>query len=304
MQALVKEGAQLRLQELPLPEVGSADVLIRVRAAGLCRTDLLVMQGRLAAASPLIPGHELAGEVADLGAEVQGFRLGDRVTVHPQIGCGRCGACQRRQPERCPEVKMLGVDLHGAFAEYLCVPAHAVWQLPADCDWLQGAYAEPLAAMLGIFRAGMTAQQRGWVLGQNRIAVMTRRLLGLEGFHAGLGRLDEVEPDSLDYLIETGLSAAELPQALACLRPGGVLIAKSRHLDALPLPWSLLVRKDLRIQGLYYGDFAEALALLERPADVRGRLFEGLLGERFALADWALFASPGPEVSKPFLVLG
>ena len=103
MRALVKEGSRLQLQELPVPLPAADEVLIRVRAAGLCRTDALVMAGQLPAANPLIPGHELAGEVAGYGPATRGWRLGEPVTVHPQIGCGTCGACAGRRPANpCP----------------------------------------------------------------------------------------------------------------------------------------------------------------------------------------------------------
>lgn len=296
MRALVKEGSRLQLQELPVPLPAADEVLIRVRAAGLCRTDALVMAGQLPAANPLIPGHELAGEVAGYGPATRGWRLGEPVTVHPQIGCGTCGACAGRRPEHCRNVRMLGVDLHGAFAEYVCVPAHAVWHLPAELDWRQGAYAEPLAAMLGVFRV-LEPGQRGTVLGDNRIAEMTRRLLSWKGFCLS-------EAGELDFLIESGLDSAALAAALERLRPGGQLIAKSRHLAALELPWSQLVRKDLRIQGLYYGDFAEAVALLAQPPAVRAGLFAGLIGPSFDLAHWPDFIAPGPESAKRFVVFG
>jgi D-arabinose 1-dehydrogenase-like Zn-dependent alcohol dehydrogenase len=303
VKALVKEGQELNLQELPLPEPGPGEILIRVRAAGLCRTDSLVMQGLLASGDPLIPGHELAGEITGLGTGVTGFQIGQRVTVHPQIGCGSCESCQQRRPEHCPEVAMLGVRRHGAFAEALCVPAHAVWKLPDSLSWFEGAYTEPVAAALGIFRAGIKPQQKGWVMGQNRIATLTARILERKGYAAGSGPLSQLDTNSLDYLVETGLDSSGLARALEVLRPGGVLIAKSRHLEALNLPWSTLVRKDIRIQGLYYGGFDEALAVLARSAAAQDQLLGDLIGLSYSLEQWQAFISPRPEASKPFLVM-
>lgn len=304
MKALVKEDSRLHLQEVPVPEPGRHEVLIRVRAAALCRTDQLVMSGRLPACDPLIPGHELSGQVAAVGEGVRDLHLDDPVTVHPLVGCGACGSCRQRRPEHCPEAAMIGVDRDGAFAEYLCAPARATWRLPADLGWKEAAYAEPLAAALGIFRSGLRPEQSGWVTGTSRIALLTTRLLQRMGFSTGMGALEEVAPNSLDYVVETGLHAQELDRVLEVLAPGGSLIAKSRHLGALPLAWSTLVRKDLRIQGLYYGGFAEALALLSQ-ADVDGLLAD-LVGPAYALDDWRVFVAADAddnERHKRFLVM-
>jgi len=199
---------------------------------------------------------------------------------------------------------MIGVDCHGAFAEYLCAPARAIWRLPEGLDWKEAAYAEPLAAALGIFRSGILPEEAGWVMGSSRIALVTARLLQRRGFDAGMGPLEDMEPNSLDYVVETALQAQELERVLEVLKPGGCLIAKSRHLGALPLPWGPLVRKDLRIQGFYYGDFAEALLLLSR-ADVHELLVD-LVGPAYTLAGWRAFVAPEENESerrKPFLVM-
>lgn len=296
VKALVKAGAAVGLQELPRPEPGRAEVLIRVRAAGLCRTDRLVMNGSLPARDPLIPGHELAGELAALGPDVNGWSLGDRVTVHPMLGCGACAACHALRPEHCPAVRTLGIDVDGAFAEYLRVPARALWRLPSTLGWREGAYAEPVAAALGVLRAEIRPGMRGAVAGQNRIAALTRSLLALRGYEPeAFG--PETLPESLDYLVESG--EAELEPLLAALRPGGLLIAKSRHLARQSLPWSLIVRKDLRIQGIYYGDFGEAIGLL---AEAGPALTGPLFGASYAIADWQRFIGPDDEQGKRFLV--
>lgn len=304
MKALVKEGSRLQLQDVSVPEPGPDEVLIRVRSAGLCRTDQLVMNGSLPARDPLIPGHELAGEIAAVGEDVRDLHRAEPVTVHPLVGCGACAACQRLRPEHCAEAAMIGVDYHGAFAEYLCAPARATWRLPEGLGWKEAAYAEPLAATLGIFRSGIQPKQAGWVMGSSRIALLTAGLLQRRGFAVGMGALEGVEPNSLDYVVETGLHVQEVDRVLEVLRPGGCLIAKSRHQGVLPLPWSRLVRKDLCIRGLYYGGFADALVLLSQ-ADVRELLVD-LMGPAYALADWRAFVSPQANESerrKPFLVM-
>lgn len=303
MKALVKDGDRLELQELPLPVPAADEVRIRVRAVGLCRSDLLVMQGKLPAISPLIPGHEFAGEIEALGRAVTGFETGQAVSAHPLIGCGNCPHCLARQPEHCHQTQMIGMQRQGAFVEYLCLPAHALWRLPDHLSWLQGAYSEPLAAAFGIFDSQLKPAQRGWVLGHNRISELSSRLLKWRGFSCGQGSLAAQPDNSLDFVVETGLEDLDFDQICRVLKPGGSLIAKSRHLDALPLPWSQLVRKDLRLEGHYYGPFAQVREFLQQPADMLGPLFEGLIGPSFRLEDWRDFIAAGGEHSKPFLVM-
>lgn len=298
MKALYKEQNHVRLAELALPELQPDEVCIAVQAAGLCRTDLLVMQARLPAIDPLIPGHELAGELCELGAAVQHLKVGQRVTVHPFIGCQHCSQCQQGHPEYCPQACMLGQYRHGAFAQYLVVPATACFALPPELPWLQGAYCEPVAAALGVFATGIQPGQQGLVTGDNRIAHLTRQLLKIKGFAVNAQPLTEQPASSLDFVIESGLNPTELTEAVRVLKPGGKLILKSRHLQPFDFPWSDWVYKGLQLQGMMYGSFEEALELL-----ASGQLeLQTLLGESFGLGDYQAFLEPSPESQKRFLL--
>ncbi|MGV3524859.1 MAG: zinc-dependent alcohol dehydrogenase [Candidatus Sericytochromatia bacterium] len=297
MHALFRSPERLILTSRPDPTPAPDEVVLRVHCAGLCRTDQLIMQGAIPLPYPLIPGHELAGEVVALGTAVQGWELNARATVHPLLGCGACAACQASQPEHCPTSTMLGLDRDGAFAEYLCVPARALWRLPEGMDWQRAAYTEPVAAALGLLKAEMTPQQRGWITGSGRITALSAQLARLHGLQVGTGSLDDVAPRSLDYVIETQLDADSLRQILGCLRPGGLLVLKSRHIPSLALPISEVVRHELRLQGLYYGSFARALELLSGSELEVKSLFGGVYG----LHDWAEFVAPASESRKRFL---
>ncbi len=303
MQALYKSAQELGLRELQQPQPGPDQVLIAVRAAGLCRTDILIMQGRLPAIDPLIPGHELAGEILVCGQDVTDLSIGDAVTVHPLLGCGTCTACCRQTPEHCPDVKMLGQDLHGAFAEYLCVPARACYRLPTGLDWRAGAYTEPVAAALGILKANLKSQDRVLIVGDNRIAHLTRQVLTLKGVQQ-IDCLAEADlapqvDNHWDWIIETGLNPKILDYSQRLLRPGGTLLLKSRHLQPMRFDFSAWVRKDLRLQGAFYGDFNEAVRLL---ANQQLEL-DSLLGRAYALADYSGFlADADNETRKRFLL--
>src|SRR5262249_3486123 len=151
--------------------------------AGLCWTDVQVALGELASADPITLGHEFAGEIDAVGREVNHLTPGARVAVRPVLGCRTCAVCQAGDEINCPDRTMLGVDHDGAFAEFVVVPARCAFVLPGSVAWPAAAYAEPVAAALAVFNAGIQPGQRGLVLGRNRFAVLLERLLRAHGFN-------------------------------------------------------------------------------------------------------------------------
>ena len=143
MRAMVFEGPgyPLRLVEVPIPEPGSGDVLIKVRACGVCRTDLHVVDGELAHPKlPLILGHEIVGTVVRVGSAVGTFRCGDRIGV-PWLGytCGTCRYCARGQENLCENALFTGYTRDGGYAEYTVADQRYCFALPASYDDLKAA---------------------------------------------------------------------------------------------------------------------------------------------------------------------
>ncbi|MFN7138018.1 MAG: alcohol dehydrogenase catalytic domain-containing protein [Limisphaerales bacterium] len=137
---LVRTGAPLELQELPVPTFGTGDVLIRVQAAGICHSDAHYRAG----VSPVEPlpltlGHEVAGFVEEVGSAVAGFKEGDRVCVHYTATCGHCRYCDRGTEQFCTTGKMIGKYRDGGFAEFISVPARSVFHLPPEIPFEVGA---------------------------------------------------------------------------------------------------------------------------------------------------------------------
>lgn len=129
MKALVlKEYKQFRVEDLPMPEYGHEDILIRVKACAICGSDVHGMDGSTGRRiPPIIMGHEASGIIEKVGANVKGFKPGDRVTFDSTVYCGDCYYCRRGEINLCNNRKVLGVScsdyrLHGAFAEYVAVP--------------------------------------------------------------------------------------------------------------------------------------------------------------------------------------
>lgn len=145
------------LTDLPLRnELPDGHVLIRVKASGLCHTDIDVLHGRYgSSAFPVVPGHEYAGEIEAIAADVENFQAGDRVAVDPNLPCGTCRSCRKGLTNLCKDLKAYGVTHDGGFAEYSVVRAdqiHAIGELAFD----RAALAEPLACTLnGLSAAGV-----------------------------------------------------------------------------------------------------------------------------------------------------
>jgi L-iditol 2-dehydrogenase len=274
MVALQRRGDTVALVELPVPHPAPDEVVVRVRAAGICRTDVAVARGELPSADPVVLGHELAGEVVAAG---DGHGLGQRVSADPW----RLGA-------------QLGVHADGAFAPYLRLHRSQLVPLDDHVDWTVGAYVEPVAAALGV----LDASPRGevLVLGSGRIAELTARVL--RAATDCTVRVATAAPtDSADVVIEARPAPGVLARALDIVRPRGTVVLKSRADVSLSLPLALAVRKRASLVAVGHGDFARAAALL-----ASGELpLEGLLGDSHPLAAWREAFARG-ESRKTFLL--
>ncbi|MDB6112254.1 MAG: Alcohol dehydrogenase GroES domain protein [Pedosphaera sp.] len=137
---LIKPGRPLELQEIPIPEPGPHDVLVRVKAAGICHSDAHYRAGKSRVHPlPLTLGHEVAGVVEQAGAEVRRFKPGDRVCVHYLTTCGDCAWCNEGSEQFCVSGEMIGKSRDGGYAEFNVVPARSVFSLPAEIPFAQGA---------------------------------------------------------------------------------------------------------------------------------------------------------------------
>ncbi len=137
---LTNVGAPLDAQEIPVPQIGPQDVLIRVRAAGICHSDAHYRAGVSPMKFlPITLGHEIAGEVERVGAEAGRFAKGDRVCVHYLATCGQCDFCRNGTGQFCTTVQMIGKDRDGGYAEFLAVPERSVFPLPNEIPFEEGA---------------------------------------------------------------------------------------------------------------------------------------------------------------------
>jgi L-iditol 2-dehydrogenase len=171
--------------EVPAPVPAEGEVLVRVKAAGICHSDVAAYQGKHTfRCPPVITGHELAGEIVTVGPAVSRLRSGDRVAVEPHVGCGRCIYCRSGDYHECPQKRFLGVgDWIGAFAEYILAMESMCHPMPEAMSYEEGAALEPCCVGLHAARlAKLQMGERVAILGVGAIGMMTllaARLAGL-----------------------------------------------------------------------------------------------------------------------------
>ncbi|MEX1020021.1 MAG: zinc-binding dehydrogenase [Litorilinea sp.] len=133
------------LLDVPMPDVRAGHVLIEVKAAGVCGTDIHIYHGEYTSHPPVIMGHEVAGLVAAIGEGVTNCEIGDRVTCETYFSvCNQCDYCRAGLPNLCLQRKSIGSGVHGGFTQYVLVPAHNIHHLPPNIDLVEGALSEPL----------------------------------------------------------------------------------------------------------------------------------------------------------------
>lgn len=325
MQAVVYDRAlELEVRDIPAPAAGPGEVTIEVTRAGFCGTDLHLHHGGFGAEFPLVPGHEGVGVVTGLGSGVDGFRVGQQVVVNPNAYCGRCACCRAGDLVRCQNLRAVGVNRDGMFAEQVCVPAGQVF----DADGLDpdtAVFAEPAScAMHGlerlrprpgstalVFGAGPTGTLLAQLMASGGVAhvtvadpaaakLATVRALGIDqtvpielvtddNAQEVTAALRDVSPtgEGYDVVVEATGSAAVGDLGLPLLRNGGTLLVYgvAREEARLSLSPYEIFRRELTVLGSF-AEMTSFAAALQALRTGRVRT-SGLITHRFALADYA-----------------
>jgi len=254
---LTAPGQALQLQELPKPRPAAGQLLLKVTACGICRTDLHVVDGELTEpALPLVPGHQIVGQVEALGPGVTGYSRGQRVGV-PWLGgsCGSCWYCRHDRENLCDAARYTGYQINGGFAEYTVADAAYCFELPERYDDLQAA---PLlcagligyrayrlveaAGTIGLYGFGaaahilaQVARHRGQRLyAFTRPGDVTAQAFALELGAAWAGDSQQAPPEALDGAIIFAPEGELVPLALAAVRKGGRVVCAGIHMSEIP----------------------------------------------------------------------
>jgi len=189
MNALVlTDYSKLELQQIPTPRPAPNEVLVRIAACGICGSDVHGYDGSSGRRiPPLVMGHEGAGTVAELGSDVSGWSVGDRVTFDSTIYCGQCAFCRTGQVNLCDARQVIGVSCadyrrNGAFADYVVVPARVLYRLPDTLPFAEAAMIEAVSVALhAVAVSSFTAGQSALVIGAGMIGTLIVQALRVAG---------------------------------------------------------------------------------------------------------------------------
>lgn len=184
MLAIVKDkkGPGFAIKEVEIPKPKDDEVLIKVKAVGICGTDIPIFKGIREVPIPLIPGHEFAGDIVEAGSKVRNFKVGDRVTPSIVISCGNCYYCRKGLETLCDNIIETGIHVNGAFAEYVTVPEKVLHRLPENMTYEQGASIDPIAsAYHPVKKASIGSEDTVVVFGPGPIGLYAIQIAKAEG---------------------------------------------------------------------------------------------------------------------------
>jgi len=282
MKALVIEKpGTARIQTVPVAPLGANDLRIRVKASGICGTDVHIFRGEYLGAYPVIPGHEFSGVVEEIGGKVRRFKVGDRVAVEPNISCDNCGACLNNRQNFCDNWSAVGVTLPGGMAEYTVVPEKAAFNIE-DLPFTAGAFVEPLSCVLhGVERTHIRLADKVLILGAGPIGILLLKVIQLQGAceitqvdlnetrlelakQNGAANvctsLEELKRDSYDVVVDASGATYLMEKALDFVRKGGTVL------------WFGVPKQNAQLELRAFPIFEKGLTLLSSYTSVRNSI--------------------------------
>lgn len=306
--------------DVPAPEIQPDEALIRVRACGICGTDLHIHEGEFLAEFPLIPGHEITGEIAAIGSAVQGLQVGDRVVADNTELCGHCFYCRRDQPLFCENFISHGCNVAGGLAEYVAIKAEKIFPI-RNLSWQEAVMVEPTAcAMHGMDVIALKPGSEVLLFGAGPTGIILAQLLRLNGaahltvaapsgpklemaarlaadeviavdredYSRHRRQLMSTHPHGFDCVVEATGSPRLCEEAIQYARLGGQVIVYGVYPEAARITWSPyeIFKRELTIKGSFAQThcFDRALLYLES-----GKVkVDGVVTQEFALQDYGL----------------
>jgi len=315
----VKEDAgAMEVKELPMPEPGPGEVLVRMKAAGICYSDVMILtnryKGRVPVPIPMIMGHEGAGVIAEVGEGVKHVKEGDKVGLNPLWGCGQCVNCLNGYPNMCMQWRHLGITCDGTFAEYRVVPDFVAYKLPVNISMMDAAFLEPISltvrtldhvkprlgdtvAIIGPGSIGMFHLQAFKSAGASMVIVIgldqdakrfeIAKKLGADHIVNG-SKEDAVKQvremtngAGVDIVVETANHPSTVPLAISLAAARGRVVLFGLYPEATLSPLTLL-RSGLTVMGdvaVLPGQFLRAIRWVE----YKKVLAEPMITQRFKL---------------------
>lgn len=295
-QVMTAPGA-IEFTDVPIPEPGENEVLIRIMRIGICGSDIHVYHGKHPFTSyPVTQGHEVSGEVVSFGKGVTGLKAGQKVTIEPQVYCGKCYPCTHGKYNLCEELKVMGFQTTGTASEYFAVDAGKVTPLPDSMSYDEGAMIEPLAVTVhaakrfpeisGANVAVIGAGPIGNLLAQSAKAMGAAKVMitDVSDFRLSLAKqcgvdcayntgtfsfndalLDAFGPDKADVIYDCAGNDITINQAIRCARKGSTIILVAVFADMANADLAVLNdhELDLNTTMMYrHDDYVDAIRLV------------------------------------------
>jgi threonine dehydrogenase-like Zn-dependent dehydrogenase len=298
--AVFEKPGVITIKQVPVPEIGDGQVLIKVKYTGICGTDWSIYTGKYSADKlPLIAGHEFSGVIERVGKDAVGLKAGDHVTADINMSCGHCFYCKQGQKLMCKDFHQLGIHVNGTYAEYVAADWETVHKLPDKLNFFEGAFIEPVSCVIHNVKAmnstigasvavigcglgiihGAVARLRGAapviVIGDNKKRLEIAKTMGAD-FTINVKEVTDVVAEvkkltngrGADYVVEAVGSTTTYEQAFRMVRDGGTVSAFgiTNEPDTMPLRTFDLVLHEKKVTGSCAGvgnDWPDAMALIE-----------------------------------------
>ncbi len=292
MKAAIFNGQDIFIKEIPIPELEDSQVLIRVKASGICGTDLAIVKGYLPTPTPLILGHEFAGEIVIVGEKVNHNWLGKRVTseINSNIDF-ECYYCQREIFTQCVSRKALGIDINGSFAEYIAVESYLLHEIPNNISFKEATFVEPLAtayqtfetmpledddkniAIFGLGKLGLLLTQVAIINGLELIVINgSDKKLSLANKYGANYLINRFEVKNItneikgltenlgaDIVVDTTGNPEALIDVVASCKTRGKIHIKSTHGLRTPINLTDIVVREITVYSSRCGPFDKAI---------------------------------------------
>lgn len=317
-QAVMTNPGTISFREVDIPEISEQEVLIKIMRIGVCGSDIHVYHGKHPYTKyPVVQGHEVSGEVVKIGANVKDLNIGDRVTIQPQVVCGKCLSCRSGNYHICDELKVMGFQTTGTASEFFVADAVKVLKLPSDMSFEEGAMVEPMAVavhalgrceknirgkkilVLGAGPIGNLVAQTAKGMGAEAVMITDlsdfRLDIAMEcgiDFCINTGRMDLTEsilkhfgPDKADLILECVGVNPTMTQAVTNARKGSDIIVVGVFEEKGSVDFGLVQDRELRMIGtLMYKepDYLKAIKLIGE-----GHInLKSLITNHFSFADY------------------
>ena len=315
-QVMTAPGA-IEFREVTVPQITEEQVLIKIMKIGVCGSDIHVYHGKHPFTSyPVTQGHEVSGEIVEIGKNVSGFTIGQKVTIQPQVVCGECYPCRHGKYNLCEKLKVMGFQTTGTASHFFAVDAAKVTALPEEMSFDEGAMIEPLAvAVHAVRRVGDVKEMRIAVLGAGPIGILvaqTAKGMGAESVMItdvsdlrlkkaaqcgvdfcvntsdkdfGEAMIENFGPDKADVIYDCAGNNITMGQAISCARKGSTIILVAVFAGMAQVDLAVLNdhELDLNTSMMYRNeDYIEAIRLVNE-----GKVaLKPLISKHFAFQDY------------------